>query len=118
MQVLFEFFELFLAGEHFFAGKFGDFGILGHFFGRGDVLKRLFIFLGLENNRFDFGAFARKFREALHIVSRIGCCEHGIEFFKTTAETEKLGANIFFHDTKKNGRVFQTAWEKFERGNR
>ena len=111
LQVLFEFFELFLAGEHFFAGKFGDFGILGHFFGRSDVLERLFVFLGLENNRFDFGAFARKFREALHVVCCIRCCEHGIEFFKTTAKTEKLGADVFFHGTKKNGRVFQTARE-------
>lgn len=107
MQVLFEFFELFLAGEHFFAGEFGDFGILGHFFGRSDVLERLFVFLGLENNRFDFGAFARKFREALHVVCCIRCCEHGIEFFKTTAKTEKLGANVFFHGTKRTAGYFR-----------
>ena len=108
LQVLFEFFELFLAGEHFFAGKFGDFGILGHFFGRSDVLERLFVFLGLENNRFDFGAFARKFREALHVVCCIRCCEHGIEFFKTTAKTEKLGADVFFHcHTTENGSLLR-----------
>jgi hypothetical protein len=76
-----------------------------HRLGFGQIVLGLTEGVELDGHRLDLGAFARQLAELLHIVGRIGCRQHAVDFIETIDQQLQFLANARFHGINSRERV-------------